>query len=234
MESAPRHGPSFVSFPRVFVSIKTLEVWPTTVCRNVGHHSATEPRFFRRTEKQTAPIPKCIEIVHQKFVSENIYKGKGKGKGKGFPLQARLWPRGWIEVQLYVSKTTALGGGEQSSERPGRTLPPGKTRYPFYRRLGGPQGRSGQVRKISSPTGDSIPGPSSPQSVAIKTELPGPHSIPVPSSPQSVAIKTELPGQYTHQRFVSNKIYTKVEVECSPYRHGFGPEGGQRYTSTLP
>ena len=31
--------------------------------------------------------------------------------------------------------------------------PPGKTRYPLYRRLGGSQGRSGQVRKISSPTG---------------------------------------------------------------------------------
>ena len=30
---------------------------------------------------------------------------------------------------------------------------PGKTRYPLYRRLGGPQGRSGQVRKISPPTG---------------------------------------------------------------------------------
>jgi len=28
-------------------------------------------------------------------------------------------------------------------------LPPGKTRYPLYRRLGRPQGRSGQVRKIS-------------------------------------------------------------------------------------
>jgi len=27
-------------------------------------------------------------------------------------------------------------------------LPPGKTRYPLYRRLGGPQGRSGRVRKI--------------------------------------------------------------------------------------
>ena len=30
---------------------------------------------------------------------------------------------------------------------------PGKTRYPLYRRLGGPHGRSGQVRKISPPTG---------------------------------------------------------------------------------
>jgi len=32
-------------------------------------------------------------------------------------------------------------------------LPPEKTRYPLYRRLGGPQGRSGQVRNISPPPG---------------------------------------------------------------------------------
>ena len=44
--------------------------------------------------------------------------------------------------------TTALEGGEGSASRPGRSLPPGKTRYPLYRRLGGPQGRSGQVQKI--------------------------------------------------------------------------------------
>jgi hypothetical protein len=40
--------------------------------------------------------------------------------------------------------TTALEGGEGSASRPGRSLPPGKTRYPFYRRPGGPQGQSGQ------------------------------------------------------------------------------------------
>ena len=34
---------------------------------------------------------------------------------------------------------------------PGRSLHPGKTRYPLYRRLFGPQGRSEQVRKISPP-----------------------------------------------------------------------------------
>ena len=32
-------------------------------------------------------------------------------------------------------------------------LPPGKTRYPLYRRLGGPQGRSGRVWKISPSPG---------------------------------------------------------------------------------
>jgi len=38
--------------------------------------------------------------------------------------------------------TSALEGGERSASRPGCNLPPGKTRYPLYRRLGGPQGRS--------------------------------------------------------------------------------------------
>ena len=44
--------------------------------------------------------------------------------------------------------TTALEGGEGSESRPGRFLPPGKTRYPLYRRLDGPQGQCGQVQKI--------------------------------------------------------------------------------------
>ena len=47
----------------------------------------------------------------------------------------------------------ALEGGEGSESRPGRSLRPGKTRYPLYRSLGGAQGRSGQVRKISPPLG---------------------------------------------------------------------------------
>jgi len=40
--------------------------------------------------------------------------------------------------------------GEGSASRLGRSLPPEKNRYPLYRRLGGPQSRSGLVRKISS------------------------------------------------------------------------------------
>ena len=48
--------------------------------------------------------------------------------------------------------TAALEGDEWPAARPGRTLPPGKTRYPFYRRLGGPQGRSGRAENLV-PTG---------------------------------------------------------------------------------
>jgi len=44
--------------------------------------------------------------------------------------------------------TAALEGREWSAERPGRTLPPRKTRYPFYRRLGGPHGRSGRAENF--------------------------------------------------------------------------------------
>ena len=48
--------------------------------------------------------------------------------------------------------TAALEGGEWSAARPGRTLPPGKTRYSLYRRLGGPQGRSRRAENLV-PTG---------------------------------------------------------------------------------
>ena len=68
--------------------------------------------------------------------------------------------------------TAALEGGEWSAARPGRTLPLGKTRYPFYRRPGGPQGRSGRAENLVPPR-DSIPDRPARSSVAILTELHG-------------------------------------------------------------
>jgi len=44
--------------------------------------------------------------------------------------------------------TAALEGGEWSVARPDRTLPQGRTRYPFYRRLGGSQDRSGRAENL--------------------------------------------------------------------------------------
>ena len=44
--------------------------------------------------------------------------------------------------------TAALEGCEWSAARPGHTLAPGWKRYPFYRRLGEPQGRSGRVENL--------------------------------------------------------------------------------------
>jgi len=70
--------------------------------------------------------------------------------------------------------TAALEGDEWSAARPGRTLPPGKTRYPFYRRLGGAHGRSERAEKLV-PTGIRSRTVQPGSSVAIPTELPGPH-----------------------------------------------------------
>jgi len=72
--------------------------------------------------------------------------------------------------------TAALEGGEWSAARPGRTLPPGKSRYPFYRRLGGPQGLVWTGGK-SRPHRDLIPDRPARSSVAIPTELPGVPSL---------------------------------------------------------
>jgi hypothetical protein len=52
-----------------------------------------------------------------------------------------------------VSLTSALDGDEWSTPRPGRFTPGKETRHPLYRRLGGPQGWSGRVLKISPPPG---------------------------------------------------------------------------------
>ena len=93
-------------------------------------------------------------------------------KGNVFPFQARLWPRGWVEVQLYSSMTTALEGvsGQQHAptvlhprERPGTHCTGGQV---------GP--RAGLDGRKISPHRDSIPGPSSSQSVATPTEQTGP------------------------------------------------------------
>jgi hypothetical protein len=87
--------------------------------------------------------------VHPCTGTEDLYRPNGPWGGAG------------IAVGLDPFMTTALEGVEGSASRPGPSLPPEKTRYPLYRRLGGPQGRSGQVRKISPPPGFD-PGPSSP------------------------------------------------------------------------
>jgi hypothetical protein len=53
-----------------------------------------------------------------------------------------------------LSLASELDAGERSTPRHApASLPPGKTRYPLYRKLGGPQSWSGRVRKNRPPTG---------------------------------------------------------------------------------
>jgi len=70
--------------------------------------------------------------------------------------------------------TAALEGGEWSAACLGCTLPPGKTQYLLYRRLGGPQGQSGWAENLVS-TG--IRSRTIQPFVTIPTELPDPVDV---------------------------------------------------------
>jgi hypothetical protein len=59
--------------------------------------------------------------------------------------KAQRWSRGISLFFLYMGV-----GGQRHSPA---ALPPGKTRHPLYRTLGGPQCQSGLMRKISPPPG---------------------------------------------------------------------------------
>jgi rRNA maturation protein Nop10 len=76
---------------------------------------------------------------------------KLKVRGQGHPRTHHEGPEGEQTYSSTLFLTSALDGGGWSKPRPDR-FSPEKTRYPLYRRLGGPQGRSGQVRKNSPPT----------------------------------------------------------------------------------
>jgi hypothetical protein len=74
---------------------------------------------------------------------------KGKGKGTTHLKTGHERSEGEKRYSSTLSLTLALDGGGRSTPRPGRLTPGKETRYPLYRRLGGPQGRSGRVWKIS-------------------------------------------------------------------------------------
>ena len=65
-------------------------------------------------------------------------------------------PIGGVKVQLYSFLTTTLEGSEWSASLPGRSLPPGKTRYPLYRSWVSPRAGMDRCEK-SLPHRDSIP-----------------------------------------------------------------------------
>jgi hypothetical protein len=97
-----------------------------------------------------------------------VFACKVKIKVKFTLEQAKKAQRG-VEVSYTLSLTSALDGVCGQRHVPA-ALPPGKTSYPLYRRLGGPRAYLDGCRKSRSHR-DSIPRPSSPWRVAILTEL---------------------------------------------------------------
>ena len=68
------------------------------------------------------------------------------------PMTGHEDPEGEYRCSYSLSLTSTLDGVHILRHDPA-ALPPGKTRYPLYRRLGVPQGRSWRVRSISPPPG---------------------------------------------------------------------------------
>jgi hypothetical protein len=86
------------------------------------------------------PLFWCTGIARSLFI---LYKGKGKVH----PITGHEGAEGALRYSSTLYLTSALDGVGCHRDS-SANLPSGKTRYPLYRRLGGPQGRSGLVRKI--------------------------------------------------------------------------------------
>jgi hypothetical protein len=85
---------------------------------------------------------KCSEDVRLRRRSNH------RSKQAKQSLYTLWWRLGEMRYSSYSFLTSALDGGEWSASRSGRSLPRGKDpQYPLYRRLGGPQSRSGHMSK---------------------------------------------------------------------------------------
>ena len=90
----------------------------------------------------------CAGLNTSVILAELLYKI--------YKVYSRIGHEGPEEEQRYMSTlslTSALDGGGWLTRRPGCFSPRKDTWYPLYRRLGGPQGWYGRVRKISPPPG---------------------------------------------------------------------------------
>jgi len=110
------------------------------------HTNSVPISYFGSSQVQIS-IPKLLFLwMFVVFPSLSVYL---KAKWSRYrPGVAQRVGRG-IALLFHDRGTTR---GEGSAARPGRTLRPRKTRYPFYRRLGGPQSQSGRAENIV-PTG---------------------------------------------------------------------------------
>jgi len=87
--------------------------------------------------------------------------------------------------------------GWVSTSRTCRFTPGKATRYPLYRRLGGPQGQFGRVRKISPPTEIRSPDLPARSESLYRLSYPGPLWFPVGTRSFSL-LRTVLTGSQAH------------------------------------
>jgi hypothetical protein len=117
---------------------------------------------MRELFAQVLPVPKKMRFKLSpqrlfnlvsymvEFGTGERYQGKVKGTGETRPGTDHEGLEEEYTYSYTLSLTWTLDGVGCQRNDPA-TLPPGKTRYPLYNRLGRPQGRSRRVRKISTP-----------------------------------------------------------------------------------
>jgi hypothetical protein len=168
-------------------------------------------RFIAEYCDPFSPVTIIPPMLHTHFYLYSVLKGKGNS------ITGHEGPEGESRYSSTFSLTSALDGVGGQRHAPA-ALPPGKTRYLLYRRLGGPQSRTGQVRKNSSQPGFD------PRSVQPdRLSYPGPTFCSYHdenwTKPQSLPEKkcssgsVEKIGQYsTFPFFVSGKAIRKKNV----------------------
>ena len=107
-----------------------------------------------------------------------------KGKGQVCPKNRPWTPRREAEVEFYSFFNLGVRCNGWLTPRPCRFAPGKETRYPFCRRLGGPQGLSGRVRKTSPRPGR----PAGSESL-YRLSRPGPLFIQMSSAKCGVALR---------------------------------------------
>jgi hypothetical protein len=89
-----------------------------------------------------------LRINTESQTFRSLLNGKGKGKGNVYPRIGHEGPEGEYMFISTLPSTSALDRVSGQHHAPAG-LPPEKIRHTLERKLGGTQGRSGRVQKIS-------------------------------------------------------------------------------------
>ena len=129
---------------------------------SANHLRVFESSFFLQGAEDFLLFPATFVLCPLTDKSTSLFLCQhNKQTNRSSSLQNRpRGPRGVVDMQLYSCFNVGNRWGGWSRPHLGRFTSGKNTVYPLYRRLGGSQGLSGRVRRISPPTG--IPSPDRP------------------------------------------------------------------------
>jgi len=118
-------------------------------------------------------LERKIKVVNDRVIVVKVKKAKFTVV-QAMKAQKR---NGSLVLHHSPPSTLAVDGGEWSTPSPGRFTPGKETRFPLYRRLGGPQVRAWTCAENLAPTGIRSPDRPACREVAIPTTLSRPTRV---------------------------------------------------------